>query len=255
MNPENLRTIWKAETEKPFSGWDFSYISDRMVTAPLDWSYTSIVLPQVRAARALLDMDTGGGEKLAGLAPLPLFTCATEGYPPNIPIARERLEPLGVQVYPLEEDDQLPFADEQFELALNRHGSYSVAEVWRVLQPGGLFITQQVGAENDLDINRLLNAPVEVDWENWNLSFAMSQLQSQGFNILRAQECFSETRIFDVGALVYFLTAIPWQVPEFSVDAYFDALLKLHVQIEQDGYISIRSHRFLIVVSRPPFHA
>lgn len=40
-------------------------------------------------------MGTGGGEFLAGLQPLPPHTCATEGYPPNIPIAQQRLKRLG----------------------------------------------------------------------------------------------------------------------------------------------------------------
>ena len=43
-----------------------------------------------------------------------------------------------------EEDKPLPFADNSFDLVLNRHDSYDVNEVRRVLKPGGYFITQDV---------------------------------------------------------------------------------------------------------------
>jgi len=38
----------------------------------------------------LLDMATGGGEFLSSLVPLPPRTVATEGYPPNLEVARRR---------------------------------------------------------------------------------------------------------------------------------------------------------------------
>jgi len=145
-----------------------------MVTAPLSWSYTSELLPAVRLVESLLDMDTGGGEFLAGLQPLPAHTCATEGYAPNIPIARQRLEPLGVTVVETGEDDLLPFADGEFDLVINRHGSFLSEEVFRVLNPGGRFVTQQVGGSNDWGLNEMLGAEPNRQWENWTLAFFTS---------------------------------------------------------------------------------
>jgi hypothetical protein len=52
----------------------------------------------MRAGTTLLDLDTGGGELLAASAPLPRRTIATEGWAPNVPVARDRLSPLGVEV-------------------------------------------------------------------------------------------------------------------------------------------------------------
>ena len=85
--------------EAPFSGWDFSWLNGRYHEDPPSWNYRDVVLRHLaRGVRSLLDMGTGGGEFLSGLAPLPEDTCATEAYAPNVPIARARLEPLGVQV-------------------------------------------------------------------------------------------------------------------------------------------------------------
>src|SRR5204863_4615766 len=83
------------EANHPFSGWDFSHITTtrRMVEGALTWSYSSKILRQIMRVSSLLDMGTGGGEFLSSLHPLPKHTCATEGYVPNVSVARQRLEP------------------------------------------------------------------------------------------------------------------------------------------------------------------
>ncbi len=85
----------------PMLGWDFSYLSrtERMTSEPLPWSYGSLVIAAMAEAGSMLDMGTGGGEFLSALRPLPPDTHATEGWAPNIPVARERLEPLGIAVH------------------------------------------------------------------------------------------------------------------------------------------------------------
>ena len=149
----------RAEEAVPFKGWDFSHLQGRMIEEQLPWDYARIVLDALPAAEALLDMGTGGGEFLNDLRPLPPYTRATEGYAPNIRLARERLEPLGVKVYEVEDDTRLPFGDAEFDLVINRHESYEPAEVRRILHPGGRFVTQQVGGQNNTDLNALLGAP------------------------------------------------------------------------------------------------
>ena len=84
-------------------------------------------------------MGTGGGEFLAMLPSRPAITCATESYPPNILVARKRLEPLGVKMVAFEDDQDLPLPDEAFELVINRHESFWLPEVYRILQPGAFF--------------------------------------------------------------------------------------------------------------------
>ena len=55
------------------------------------WSYPKLAGELVRGSTSLLDVDTGGGELLACLAPLPARTTAVEGWAPNLTVARERL--------------------------------------------------------------------------------------------------------------------------------------------------------------------
>jgi len=244
-----------SEAETHFSGWDFSYIVGREDQVPLHWSYVSEALLRVRKSQALLDMETGGGELLSRFAPFPLKTYATEAYPPNVSIAHNRLDPLGIQVVQVGEDEspdhRLPFGDGFFDLVLNRHGYYWPPEIYRVLQPGGVFLTQQVGDRNDVGIRQLLGAPDAFPNVEWvDMVEAAGNLEQAGFRIIKQLEDIYDQRFYDVGAIVYQLKAIPWQIPDFSVVGYFDQLKKIHAQSQRDGYVDVEEHRFFIIAEK-----
>lgn len=244
----------REEASRPFAGWDFSYIASRTNVDALPWDYRALIQDRLPAIESLLDLGTGGGEFLASLSPLPEHTCATEGYPPNIPVARGRLEPLGITVKEVGRDNRLAFADGEFDLVINRHESYDPAEVWRVLRTGGFFIIQQVSGDNDEDLNRLLDAPpseVELDEPDWRLATARASLERAGFCIVQAEEAQPVMRFFDTGALVFHLTAIPWQIPNFSVDCYAERLITLQRQCQAGHHIESRNGRFLLVAQKP----
>lgn len=137
----------------PTQGWDFSWLGERMATKPLPWDFTHLVAERARSVHDMLDMGTGGGEWLADLPVHPPHTVATEAWAPNVPVARERLRPLGVDVVQVEgapdnnlqaSDEaggDLPFEPESFDLITNRHESFLATEVARVLRSGGIFLT------------------------------------------------------------------------------------------------------------------
>ena len=233
-----------------FEGWDFSSIAGRWREQPPFWDYRQIVSTYLPQADSLLDMGTGGGEFLASLPALPPHTCATENYPPNVPVARKRLEPLGVQVTSFATDQNLPFADAEFALVINRHESYDPVEVRRILRPGGIFITQQVGGRDNLALNQHLLGHAEAVYEEWYLANAVAELEAVGFTIYKAEEDFPPTQFYDIGAVIFYLQAIPWQIPGFCVEAYREQLFALHKHILDAGALTATSHRFLIIARR-----
>lgn len=237
------------EAERPFSGWDFSYVtgSERLQSGMLPWSYGTMARRLLNQTERMLDMGTGGGEMLSRLLPLPAYTCATEGYLPNIPIAEERLQPLGVKVLPVTDDSQLPFEDEEFDLILNRHESYEEQEVRRILSAGGLFLTQQVGWSDCREINDRLGIPMPVDYAGWELDRAVLQLEQCGFRILEQREAAPAQRFYDIGALVYYLKTIPWQVPDFKEQQFREQLMDIHMEMEQHGFWEVQQKRFVIL--------
>lgn len=234
-----------------FSGWDFSWLEDRWINASPPWNYGQRVQTAFAGVHSLLDLGTGGGELLSSLAPLPPDAWATENYPPNMPIARARLESLGVRVVTGVPDNALPFPDERFDLVINRHESFDAAEVCRILKPRGRFITQQVGGRDSLRLNELLQDQVAFEFINWGLAAAVQQIEDAGLCMVEQIEAFPETRVADIGAVVYYLRAAPWQIENFTVEGYRNKLLALHRLILDEGGLTLTSHRFLIQAVKP----
>lgn len=231
-----------------FSGWDFSYVTDteRIKSSLLSWSYGSLAMSLIKNAKSMLDMGTGGGEFLTRLQPFPELVCATEGYAPNVPIAKKQLEPLGVKVAAVENDENLPFEDGQFDLVLNKHESFSATEVRRIMTEQGIFLTQQVGGLSCKEINKRLGAELN-EYQDWNMAKALEGIEKEKFTILLSKEEFPIKRYYDIGALVFYLKAIPWQIPDFSIDKYMDELYKIHLLIQEQGYLEVKEHRFVIL--------
>ncbi len=239
------------DAEKEFTGWSFNYLTHngRMKEFPLSWNYYNEIIDYCSGADSLLDMGTGGGEFLSSLTFLPEDTCATEGYKPNIKKAKKQLKPLGITIFPVEDDAELPIPSERFDLIINRHESFSPLEVMRILKSEGYFITQQVGGLNDIDLNLLLGAD-NCQYEEWNLDKSSESLKSYDFQLKELKEDKVKTRFYDIGAIVYYLKAIPWQIPDFSVDKYYKRLFDIHELIRKQGYIDLICHRFFIVAQK-----
>jgi SAM-dependent methyltransferase len=251
-----------AEAERrPTTGWDFSWLGGRMTTTPLPWDFTELVVERTRLARDMLDMGTGGGEWLAGLPNRPLHTVATEAWKPNVPVARERLGPLGIDVVEIdgapdntaqergERGGDLPFADRSFDLVTNRHESFAASEVARVLRPGGVFMTQQLGDGIYREFNELLGAEVPGD-DVWRLPLAVEQVERAGLSVTGSAEGYEYVTFADVGALAWYLRMVPWTVPGFSVGEYRDKLRELHEQIGSTKPITIRLPGFYLEARR-----
>ena len=158
MNINKLKEMWLAEQEAAhIRGWDFSHIDGRYTQEnDLPWNYEEIVRSYLQKDMQLLDIDTGGGEFLLTLGHPYENTFATEGYLPNVLLCEQRLLPLGIKFKKMSEYDNMPFDDDTFDIIINRHGNYDACELYRVLKPNGLFVTQQVGCNNDKELIELL---------------------------------------------------------------------------------------------------
>ncbi|WP_084965508.1 class I SAM-dependent methyltransferase [Thermoactinospora rubra] len=242
MTDDRFTQLIAEALRTPFEGWDFGVFQGRYdETGSLPWSYEALVRDHLGQAASLLDLGTGGGELLASLAPLPARTAATEGYAPNVPVARRRLGPLGVKVVEVD-DDRLPFPDKSFDLVINRHESYDPGEVRRVLKKGGTFLTQQVGGRDLHEVNEALGGPPN-EWHAWDLRQATEGLLQAGFEVTWREEARVPAVFRDVGALVLYLRLIPWQVPGFTVERYGERLRQLH----DGGFpLHVTCHRFAV---------
>lgn len=253
MDKENLYKAWKNEEKNAhIQGWDFSHISKRYVEEDaLPWDFKSVIKGYLTDDMHLLDMETGGGEFLLALNHPYSKTSAIEGYQPNVEFCKKKLLPLGIDFKEADGADRLPFGDLQFDIITNRHGDYTCSELNRVLKPNGLFLTQQVGAENDWELIKLLQPEIqEVAFPAQYLAIRQKELEENGFEILECGEVFQPIKFFDVGALVWFARIIEWEFPNFEVEPYLDNLYKAQEILERDGVIQGRIHRFYLVAKK-----
>ena len=243
--------LWKKEEEiAHIHGWDFSHIEGRCVEEPLPWDYRQVVKQYLKPEMKLLDIDTGGGEVLLSFGHPYENTAATENYPPNVQLCKEKLLPLGIDFKQADGNGRLPFEDGLFDMVINRHGDFNPAELWRVLKPGGIFVNQQVGAENDREFVELLCGKQPLPFPEQYANKTAEAFRKQGFTVLRQEECFAPMRFYDVGALVWFARIIPWEFPGFSVDTHIQNLRNAQKLLEEQGYIEGNAHRFLLVAQK-----
>ena len=239
------------EAEKTFfQGWDFSYVKDRYDEGYPDWDYKEIAKELIKKSNAVLDQATGGGEVFSEILDYykPEKAVAIEGYEPNVSVARDNLKKYGVNVLYAEEVSKLPFKDGEFDLVLNRHGGINVEELSRIISEKGVFFTQQVEASNWEDL--MAEFGKKPKFVHNTLDEVSSNLEGQGFKILRKEYWEGKTVFKDVSALVYVLKSIPWIVDDFSVEKYKDVLEKLHEKILNQGKLEFKSTRFLIITKK-----
>lgn len=247
-----LRKDWEAEEKTAhIHGWDFSHINNRYESDDdLPWDYRKIINENRTDSMKLLDYDTGGGEFLLSLGHPYGNTAATEGYPPNVELCRKELLPLGIDFKACDNASDVPFADNSFDMIINRHGDFDPEEIFRMLRPNGMFITEQVGADNDLDLVKMVLPDMTSPFPELRLSIQKKKAEDAGLKVIRAEEAFRPICFYDIGAFVWFAHIIEWEFPGFSVERCFGELLKMQEKIDKNGVVEGSVHRFLIVARK-----
>lgn len=252
MNEKDLIKFLKSEEEIAYiHGWDFSHIDGRYSECTdFPWDYQKAIKNHLTPEKMLLDIDTGGGEFLLSLKHPYENTAATENYPPNVELCKKKLTPLGIDFRKADGNGELPFDNNSFDIVINRHGNFNPKEIYRVLKKGGIFISQQVGAENDRELVELLCGKLPLPFPKHYAKNIAKEFENAGFSVLQQEECFRPIRFFDLGAVTWFARVLPWEFPNFSVDNNMENLINAQKILENKGYLECKTHRFLIVAQK-----
>jgi len=235
----------------PLDGWDFSWFVGRATEERPTWGYGGLVAERMAKVASALDVQTGGGEVLSRMPVVPSTLAATEGWPPNVEVARRTLEPLGVTVAEVANDAPLPFPDETFDLVVSRHPTVTPwLEIARVLRGGGTFLSQQIGAGTNQELTEAMMGPQPIS-DDYRPETAVRAAEAAGLEVVDVRAESLRVTFDDVGAVVHFLRKVLWTVPGFSVDAYRPQLAAMHERIRTQGPFVSHSERFLIDASKP----
>ncbi|GAA3233510.1 class I SAM-dependent methyltransferase [Dactylosporangium siamense] len=234
------------------SGWSFDWLDGRATEERPPWGYARQLAARLARVGSALDIDTGGGEIIGEAARLPARMVVTEGWPPNVELARRRLASRGVEVVHVEQGKPLPFPDAGFELVSSRH---PVAPDWleiaRVLAGGGTYFAQHVGPGSAFELIEWFLGPLERTARDPGHEATAARAAGLEVVDLRTVRCRME--FFDIGAVVYILRKCVWWVPGFTVEAYREPLERLDAHIREHGAFVAHSSRTLVEAGRPAY--
>ena len=244
----------------PVEGWDFSWFGGRASEERPRWGYARLLGARIARARAVLDIQTGGGEVLAEAvgsartasgAVGPAVLAATESWSPNLALARRALAPLGGIVIGSADEADLPFGDASFDLVVSRHPVDVVwPEIARVLVPHGRYFSQQIGPGSNRELTDFMMGPQPVGTSR-SSQVAVAEAAIAGLEVLDVREQSLRVEFYDVAAVVHFLRKVLWTVPGFTVAGYAEPLARMHEHIQATGSFVSHAQRFLIEARKP----
>jgi SAM-dependent methyltransferase len=250
--PRTFEDLVTEAAAAPVDGWDFSWLDGRATEQRPSWGYQRQMSQRLATVSAALDIDTGGGEVLAGAEKFPPTMAAVESWPPNAALATQLLHPRGVVVVATRDDPALPFADEAFDLVTSRHPiSVRWSEIARVLRPGGNYFAQQIGPATMSELVEYFIGPQPQKWAEFHPDTQSVQARSAGLQVIDLRMERLRVEFFDIGAVIYFLRKVIWTVPDFTVDRYRERLRELHDRITRDGPYVASSSRVLVEARKP----
>jgi SAM-dependent methyltransferase len=238
---DNFDALLAEAAVVPLDGWDFSWFDGRATEERPSWGYAALVADRLSRADVALDVQTGGGEVYA-------WAAAHATRRPRLLVAVEQWQPVvaAQRVDHVVEAAGLPFRDEAFDLVVSRH---PVGTDWagtaRVLRPGGLFLSQQVGAGTNRELSEAMLGPLPPA-DPQHAEQIAAAARAAGFEVLQVRGERLRAEFFDIAAVAHFLRKVVWTVPGFTIEKYRPELRAVHDEIAASGRFVSYAARVLI---------
>lgn len=161
----------------------------------------------------------------------------------------------GGEAAPAGEETGEASGSEGYDLVVNRHRRVDAERIASLLQPDGLFLTEQVGADDLHEVRELL-APAGTDSPQGasapaTLIDTEHALVRAGLTIERADAFRGHYEFSDLDALLRYLVRMPWlPTPDLEDPAQVEALADLATRVE-DGPLSATMSRFVLLARAP----
>ncbi|MDR0644801.1 MAG: class I SAM-dependent methyltransferase, partial [Treponema sp.] len=221
---------------------------NRLQEDPLPWDFRLIVKKFLKGKQSLLDMFASNADFLNYLPSLPPYIALVDKLPPDAPEQVWNVKGERIRVKHSSGDCELPFPDASFDLILNRNGKYEIGEVRRVLAPGGVFITQQIGGMNALDLCASLGMLIKITGRS--LTQNATAFARAGLRLADCGENLGKQRFYRIDDILYYIRHVPLLTECFNENISKQELAVLEMVLEQQGYFDCISHRYFLAVEK-----
>ena len=234
-------------------GWDFSEITKRTKVVGKKWDYIEIVKKYVNKETILLDIGTGGGELLLKIARFAKEAYGIDNSRGMIKTAKKNLmksKTSNVE-FILADAKKLPFPQKYFDVVICRHSDFYPKEVFRVLKPDGIFITQQVGEKDKENIKEIFGRGQSFgEGVGTLMNRYVQELKEVGFEILKKDTYNAVEYYANMIDLIFLLKNTPI-IPNFDIKKDQKFLEEIERRYKTKEGIKTNSFRFLIICKKP----
>ena len=192
------------------NGWDFSKV--KCVSEGVQRDLYREVSEACNPSGVLLDIGTGGGEAIVSIADAALLLIGIDQSAGMIETATTNAAKSGLSNirFLKMEAERLEFPDHFFDIVSCRHSEFYAHEVARVLQPGGVFLTQQVSENDKSNLKEAFGRGQAMGVEAGTLKKRyIEELSQAGFTDIQSFESRVTEYYQEAEDLIFLLTHTP----------------------------------------------
>lgn len=248
MNELKYKHVYDRVGER--NGWDFSKV--KCTAEGEAWEFYREVARSCKKSDVLLDIGTGGGEKLLSMAHVALLLVGIDRSADMLKAARDNLissKASNVRVLQMNAD-QLQFPDKFFNVVSCRHAPFHARETARVLADDGLFLTQQVSEHDKLNIVEAFGRSGAIGEDGTLKNKYVEELREAGFKDVQSFD-YDATEWYESCEDFIFLLKHAPIIPDFGRSEHDFAILEQFINDNQTSRgIVTNSKRFMIVARK-----
>ncbi|HKC04444.1 MAG TPA: class I SAM-dependent methyltransferase [Patescibacteria group bacterium] len=229
-------------------GWDFSHL--KTTEEGQGWDFYKEVLKKVKLTDAILDIGTGGGERILKIAKHFKSVYGIDHSPSMVSTAKKNLKKTKLKnvKFLMMDSSKLDFPDNYFDIITDRHCDFNPSEVFRVLKMGGYFFTQQVSEGDQMNIKEAYTRGQGYGTPDGTLKNKyLKQMQKLGFSKIEDFD-YNSKIIYKTDKDYIFLLRYTPTIPEFGKKKNdLEILNKFIEENKTKRGIETNSKRFMIV--------
>ncbi|MDF2962100.1 MAG: class SAM-dependent methyltransferase [Paenibacillus sp.] len=233
------------------NGWDFSKL--RVITEGEQWDFYNEVTQRCRKSDLLLDIGTGGGERLISIADSSLLLVGIDYSNGMIQTASANLKKSKkANIRFLQMDaENLEFPPGFFNVVSCRHSNFYAKEIAKVLGDGGVFFTQQISDNDKFNIKHAFGRGQQFGTDAGIIKNKyLSELAEAGFTDIQFFE-YDATEYYETYEDLVFLLKHTPIIPNFGECAHdFEILQKFIEENLTEKGISTNSKRFMLMARK-----